>query len=205
MSVYKIIQLVGTSETSWEDAAKTAVEMAGQHLKNLRIAEVDKLDLKIEKTLDLKIFNEAVQLPIDKTSLFSGFIHGQKNNERTVFTFHKHNTKEFLGFPQSYFYNINFLKQISSVQNKNVLNEFLTGNDKHIGQRITMKNKEGKPVKVELQKSEQRNPNVKLFIVPNDPTQQKLAVLFQNNSITTVWAYTYYTAGSSVRIMLKKN
>jgi flavin-binding protein dodecin len=48
MSVYKIIQLVGTSETSWEDAAKTAVETASQHLKNLRIAEVEKLDLKIE-------------------------------------------------------------------------------------------------------------------------------------------------------------
>ena len=48
MSVYKVIQLIGTSENSWEEAAKTAVETAGQHLKNLRIAEVEKLDLKIE-------------------------------------------------------------------------------------------------------------------------------------------------------------
>ena len=48
MSVYKIIQLVGTSENSWEEAAKTAVETASQHLKNLRIAEVEKLDMKIE-------------------------------------------------------------------------------------------------------------------------------------------------------------
>ena len=48
MSVYKVIQVIGTSETSWEDAAKTAVETAGQHLKNLRIAEVEKLDMKIE-------------------------------------------------------------------------------------------------------------------------------------------------------------
>ena len=47
-SVYKVIQLVGTSETSWEDAAKNAVETAAQSLKNLRIAEVNKLDLKIE-------------------------------------------------------------------------------------------------------------------------------------------------------------
>lgn len=47
-SVYKVIELVGTSETSWEDAAKTAVETASQTLKNLRIAEVNKLDLKIE-------------------------------------------------------------------------------------------------------------------------------------------------------------
>lgn len=47
-SVYKIIELVGTSETSWEDAAKNAVETAGMTLKDLRIAEITKLDLKIE-------------------------------------------------------------------------------------------------------------------------------------------------------------
>jgi flavin-binding protein dodecin len=48
MSVYKVIQLIGTSESSWEEAAKTAVETAAQHLKNLRIAEVEQLDMKIE-------------------------------------------------------------------------------------------------------------------------------------------------------------
>ena len=47
-SVYKVIELVGTSEESWEDAAKNAVETAGKTLKNLRIGEVDKLDVKIE-------------------------------------------------------------------------------------------------------------------------------------------------------------
>ena len=47
-SIYKIIELVGTSQTSWEDAAKTAVETAGKTLKNLRIAEIGKLDMKIE-------------------------------------------------------------------------------------------------------------------------------------------------------------
>lgn len=47
-SVYKVIQLVGTSEVSWEDAAKNAVETASKSLSNLRIAEVNKLDLKIE-------------------------------------------------------------------------------------------------------------------------------------------------------------
>lgn len=47
-SVYKIIDLVGTSATSWEDAAKNAVETAGRSLKDLRIAEVMKLDLKID-------------------------------------------------------------------------------------------------------------------------------------------------------------
>jgi flavin-binding protein dodecin len=47
-STYKIIELVGTSEKSWEDAAKTAVETAGKSLKDLRIAEVTKLDLTVE-------------------------------------------------------------------------------------------------------------------------------------------------------------
>jgi dodecin len=48
MSVYKVIELVGTSEKSWDDAARTAVETASQSLQELRIAEVTKLDLKIE-------------------------------------------------------------------------------------------------------------------------------------------------------------
>ena len=47
-SVYKVIELVGTSELSWEEAAKNAVETAASSLKNLRIAEVNKLDMKIE-------------------------------------------------------------------------------------------------------------------------------------------------------------
>ena len=47
-STYKIIELVGTSETSWEDAAKGAIETAGESLKDLRIAEITKLDLSIE-------------------------------------------------------------------------------------------------------------------------------------------------------------
>jgi hypothetical protein len=46
--VYKVIELVGTSELSWEEAAKNAVETAASSLKNLRIAEVNKLDMKIE-------------------------------------------------------------------------------------------------------------------------------------------------------------
>jgi len=47
-STYKIIELVGTSDTSWEEAAKTAVETAGETLKDLRIAEITKLDMTIE-------------------------------------------------------------------------------------------------------------------------------------------------------------
>jgi hypothetical protein len=48
-SVYKVIELVGTSEKSWEDAAKVAIETANKSLKNLRIAEVTELDLKLDK------------------------------------------------------------------------------------------------------------------------------------------------------------
>jgi len=47
-SVYKMIELVGSSPTSWEEAAKNAVETASKTLKNLRIAEIIKLDMKIE-------------------------------------------------------------------------------------------------------------------------------------------------------------
>jgi len=48
-SVYKIIELVGTSKVSWEDAAKNAVEVASKSLKELRIAEVVKLDMAIDE------------------------------------------------------------------------------------------------------------------------------------------------------------
>jgi flavin-binding protein dodecin len=48
VSVYKIIEVVGASDVSWEDAAKNAVEAASKSLRDLRIAEVTKLDMKIE-------------------------------------------------------------------------------------------------------------------------------------------------------------
>ena len=47
-SVYKIIELVGSSATSWEDAAKNAVAKASKSLRELRVAEVSKLDMKVE-------------------------------------------------------------------------------------------------------------------------------------------------------------
>lgn len=47
-SVYNIIELVGTSKTSWEEAAKNAVEMASKSLEDLRVAEVVKLDVTVE-------------------------------------------------------------------------------------------------------------------------------------------------------------
>ncbi len=47
-SVYKIIELVGVSEVSWEDAAKNAVETASESLSDLRIGEITKLDMQID-------------------------------------------------------------------------------------------------------------------------------------------------------------
>ncbi len=46
-SVYKVIELVGTSPDSWEKAAAAAVERASQSLRDLRIAEVSQLDMQI--------------------------------------------------------------------------------------------------------------------------------------------------------------
>ena len=48
MSVYKVVEVIGTSEKSWEAAAIEAVDTASKSLRDLRIAEVDKMDLKIE-------------------------------------------------------------------------------------------------------------------------------------------------------------
>jgi len=48
-SVYKVIRLVGSSPKSWEEAAKNAIETAGKSLRDLRVAEIQKLDLKVEE------------------------------------------------------------------------------------------------------------------------------------------------------------
>ncbi len=48
-SIYKVIELIGSSEKSWEDAAKHAVERAASTLDDLRIAEVSAMDMKIEE------------------------------------------------------------------------------------------------------------------------------------------------------------
>jgi len=50
MSVYAVIRLVGTSPTSWEDAAKGALEEAAKHLEDLRVAEVEQLDIRMQET-----------------------------------------------------------------------------------------------------------------------------------------------------------
>ena len=48
MSVYKVITLVGTSTDSWEKAAAAAVETASKSLRDLRIAEIEELDMQLE-------------------------------------------------------------------------------------------------------------------------------------------------------------
>ena len=48
VSVYKVIELVGTSTESWEKAAAAAVQKAGQSLRDLRIAEIEQLDMQIK-------------------------------------------------------------------------------------------------------------------------------------------------------------
>ncbi len=47
-TVYRVTEVIGTSSTSWEDAARSAVKTAAGTLRDLRIAEIEKLDVKIE-------------------------------------------------------------------------------------------------------------------------------------------------------------
>lgn len=49
MSVYRVIRIVGSSPTSWEEAAKSAVEQAAKHLEDLRVAEVEMLDMRMQE------------------------------------------------------------------------------------------------------------------------------------------------------------
>jgi len=60
-SVYKIIELVGTSPKSWEQAAATAIERAGQHLRDLRVAEVVQQDMHLK---DGKVETYRVKLKV---------------------------------------------------------------------------------------------------------------------------------------------
>ena len=60
-NVYKIITLVGTSTESWEKAAKKAVDTASETLKDLRIAEIEELDMQIQ---DGKVLNYRAKVRI---------------------------------------------------------------------------------------------------------------------------------------------
>ena len=61
-SVYKVIELVGTSSESWEDAAMTAVEAAGKSLRSLRIAEVVELDLQLGEEGNVTAYRAKVKV-----------------------------------------------------------------------------------------------------------------------------------------------
>jgi flavin-binding protein dodecin len=60
-SYYKIVELIGTSENSWEEAAKGVVEEAAKNLRDLRVAEITKLDMKI---LDGKVVNYRARVSV---------------------------------------------------------------------------------------------------------------------------------------------
>ncbi|NNC93222.1 MAG: dodecin domain-containing protein [Acidimicrobiia bacterium] len=61
-SVYKVIELVGTSSESWEDAATTAVKTAGESLRDLRIAEIMKLDMQLDDNGEVSLFRAKVSV-----------------------------------------------------------------------------------------------------------------------------------------------
>lgn len=61
-SVYKVIELIGTSTDSWEDAASTAVTTAGESLRDLRIAEVVKLDMQLDDNGTVSLYRAKVSL-----------------------------------------------------------------------------------------------------------------------------------------------
>lgn len=62
MSVYKVIELVGTSAESWEEAAKAAVAEAGKSLRDLRIAEVSDLDMQLDESGSVTAYRAKVKI-----------------------------------------------------------------------------------------------------------------------------------------------
>jgi flavin-binding protein dodecin len=60
-STYKVIELIGTSDKSWEEAARIAVERAAQHLRELRVAEVVEMDMVINEG-KIQVFRTKVKL-----------------------------------------------------------------------------------------------------------------------------------------------
>lgn len=62
MAVYKILELVGTSENSWEEAAATAVDEARKTLRDLRVAEVTQLDMHLAEDGSIAAYRAKVKL-----------------------------------------------------------------------------------------------------------------------------------------------
>ncbi len=61
-SVYKVIELVGTSKDSWEKAASAAVERASKTLRDLRVAEVDKLDMQMDDKGKVELYRAKLKV-----------------------------------------------------------------------------------------------------------------------------------------------
>ena len=61
-SVYKVIELVGTSTQSWEQAAKAAVDRAAKSLRDLRVAEVVKLDLQLDAAGNVEAYRAKLNI-----------------------------------------------------------------------------------------------------------------------------------------------
>ncbi len=61
-SVYKVIELVGTSPNSWEEAVQNAVKVASKSLKELRVAEVSELDVKLDENANIILYRAKVKL-----------------------------------------------------------------------------------------------------------------------------------------------
>lgn len=62
MSVYKVVELIGTSTTSWEEAAQSAVSTASESLRHLRIAEVVELDMSLADDGTVKEYRAKVRV-----------------------------------------------------------------------------------------------------------------------------------------------
>ena len=60
--VYRVIDVVGSSDTSWEDAARNAVETAGKSLRDLRVAEVKSMDVTVDKKGKISAYRVRVDL-----------------------------------------------------------------------------------------------------------------------------------------------
>ncbi len=62
MSAYKIVEIIGTSPTSWEDAAKYAIEVARQSIRHMRVAEVREFDLKLKDNGEVEFYRVKVDV-----------------------------------------------------------------------------------------------------------------------------------------------
>ncbi len=68
MSVYNIIELIGTSPDSWESAARTALERAGKTVRNLRIAEATEFDITLSKDGQVELFRTKLKISFKNES-----------------------------------------------------------------------------------------------------------------------------------------